>query len=121
MIQKLAHAVGFEYQYVAADDQYAHSAVIFLLTPEGVISRYLYGIEFKPSNLKIGLLEASSGKIGTVMDRFLLYCFQYDPSSRGYSLTIFKIMQAAGLVTVLFLLGAVGFLVARRRKEEHNI
>jgi len=80
-VKKLAEAIGFSYYYDEKQDIFAHPAVVTLLTPEGVISRYLYGVEFKPNDLRLGLLEASRGKIGTTMERILLYCYQYDPDA----------------------------------------
>jgi protein SCO1/2 len=118
MIEKLSHIVGFKYRYDKVEDQYAHAAVIFLLTPEGVLSRYLYGVEFKPSDLKIGLLEASHGKIGTIADRILLYCFHYDPSLRSYSFAIFRLVQAGCVLTILSLGYFIGFYVLRKKKEQ---
>jgi protein SCO1/2 len=115
-IQKLAGQVGFGYQWDPKEKQYAHSAVIFMLTPEGKISRYLYGIEFSNKDLRLGLLEASNGKIGTVVDRFLLFCYRYDPQTRKYSVYLTRLMQA-GCGSTLVIFG--GFLVvfwSRQRK-----
>lgn len=104
-IKALAHQVGFKYKYDPKIEQYAHAALLMFLTPEGKISRYLYGIDFTHNDLKLALLEASEGTIGTVMEQILLYCFHYDPDSQSYSFTIFFMMQLAGLLTLLILGG----------------
>ncbi len=106
-IRRLASSVGFEYYYVPDNDEYAHPAVIMLLTEEGRISRYLYGIEFNPRDLKLGLLEASMGNIGSTIDRLILYCFHYDPDSKGYVLFATNVMKLGGAVT----LGLLGFFL----------
>lgn len=113
-VQKLAEEVGFHYQYDPSEKQYAHSAVIYALTPEGKISRYLYGIEFPQKSLKLALLEASSGKIGSVVDRILLFCYRYDPQSRKYSVYLTKLMQA-GCGGTMIVFG--GYLIAFWRRQ----
>ena len=102
-IKQLAAQVGYGYKYDKKIKQYAHAAVLILLTPSGKISRYLYGLDFKHNDLKLGLLEASQGKTGTVMEQLLLFCFQYDPDAQGYSFTIIKIMKYFGMLTLLIL------------------
>lgn len=101
-IRKLADAVGYSYKWIEQDKQYAHSAAIYVLTPDARISRYLYGIEFKPKDLKLAMLEASSGKIGTVIDRLLLFCYHYDPKTGKYSVYITDLMRTgcAGMTVV---------------------
>ncbi|MFZ9594924.1 MAG: SCO family protein [Bdellovibrionia bacterium] len=115
-IKKLAEQVGFGYKYDTREKQYAHSAGIFALTPTGKISRILYGIEFKSTELKLALLEASNGQVGTVIDRFLLFCYRYDPNSRKYSLYLTQVMQAACAVTVI-IFGAYLTLFWRRQRK----
>jgi protein SCO1/2 len=115
-IQKLASEVGFGYRYDNREKQYAHSAAIFALTPDGKISRYLYGVEYPTRDLRLGLLEASSGKIGTVVDRFLLFCYRYDPLTRSYSIYLTKLMQVAcGATTLIF--GSYLFVFWRRQRK----
>ena len=114
-IQTLARQVGFHYRYDEDQKEYAHSAAIFVLTPEGRISRTLYGIQFKPRDLKLALLEAAKGKIGNVVDKFLMFCYHYDPKGRKYALFAVNLMKLAGLITV-FCLGIL-FLVILRRKN----
>jgi protein SCO1/2 len=115
-IKTLASQVGFGYRYDKVDKQYAHGAVLTLLTPEGRVSRYLYGIEFSTKDLKLGLMEASSSKIGTVMDRVIFYCFHYDPSRRGYALYAFRLVQIASAALVLILAAILvpAFLTQRK-------
>ncbi len=97
----LADAVGFGYRYDSSTQQYAHPAVTIILTPEGMVSRYLYGIDHTRQNLKLALLEASEGKYGTTVDRIILYCFQYDPDAKGYVLFASNVMKLGGAMTVL--------------------
>jgi protein SCO1/2 len=115
-IRKLANQVGFGYKYDTQDQQYAHSAAIFVLTPEGKISRYLYGIEFKNTDLRLSLLEASNGKIGTVIDRILLFCYRYDPQTRKYSIYLTKVMQAGCGLTLLVFGSYLALFWRRQRK-----
>lgn len=116
-IQALASAVGFRYAYDAAIDQYAHPAAIMVLTPDGRVSRYLYGIEFAPRDLKLALIEATEGRIGTVVDQVLLFCYHYDPETGKYGLVIMNIIRLAGAATVL-LLGGWIFLSLRRERRQ---
>ena len=102
-IDKLADAVGFKYFYDEDRDEYAHPAVIFMITDEGVISRYLYGIEFERSDMRLALLEASKGELGDTIDRIILYCFHYDPDSEGYVVVAANVMKVGGALTLLVL------------------
>lgn len=123
-ITKLAEQVGYRYKYDKKIKQYAHAAALILLTPKGKISRYLYGIDFKHNDLKLGLLEASEGKTGTVAEQLLLFCFQYDPDAQGYSFTIIKLMKFFGLLT-LIVLGAYLLIFWKRQifkpTQSHSI
>ena len=101
--KKLADALGFKYYYVEERREYAHPAVSFILTKDGVISRYLYGIEYKETDLRFSLLEASKGEIGTTIDKILLYCYHYDPDAGGYVLFAGNLMRIGGVITVLIL------------------
>ena len=105
---KLAEEIGFKYYYDEDLQQYAHAAVVTVLTNEGVISRYLYGIEFQSRDMKLALMEASEGKIGNTFDRILLYCYHYDPESGGYTLLATNIMKLGGIATLLFLTVLIG-------------
>jgi protein SCO1/2 len=106
----LAEAVGFKYYYVDERDEFAHPAAVYLISPEGVISRYLYGVQYTGRDLKLGLLEASEGKIGTTMERIILYCFHYDPAAGSYVLFARNIMKLGGVVTVALLTLFLGSL-----------
>jgi protein SCO1/2 len=98
---QLANEVGFQFRW--AGDQYAHTAAVYVLTPEGKVSRYLYGIDFPEATVRLSLLEASNGKIGSIVDRVVLFCYHYDPQTKKYSPYVMHLMQAGGGVTVLFL------------------
>jgi protein SCO1/2 len=102
-IKQLADAVGFRYAYDPDTKQFAHASAIMLLTPEGKISRYFYGIQFPSRDLRLGLVEASEGKIGTPVDQVLLFCYHYDPATGKYGLLISRVIQAGGALTVLIL------------------
>lgn len=121
--RRLANSVGFKYYYDEKKQQYAHAAGIFILTPDGEISRYLYGIEFKPRDMKLGLLEASEGKIGNTFDRILLYCYHYDPAAGGYVALATNIMKLGGVVSLIVLgsiLGVLWWREKRRRKTRQG-
>lgn len=92
-IAELSSELGYRYKYDARQKQFAHTSAIFLLTPDGKISRYLYGIEFPETNLRLGLLEASSGKIGSIVDRVLLFCCSFDPKANTYTLSAWHVSQ----------------------------
>lgn len=115
-VRKLASQLGFEYKYDEIQKQYAHSAVTFVLTPSGLISRYLYGITYEPKNLKLALLEASRGKIGSVFDRLLMFCYHYEPLARGYSLQAMKVMQLGAMLSMVLMGGYLMVFWTRQRK-----
>ena len=112
-IKRLANAVGFRYAFDSESKQYAHASAIMLLTPEGRISRYFYGITYPSRDLRLGLVDASEGKIGSPVDAILLFCYHYDPSTGKYGLIISRVMQIAGGLTLL-ILGGLIFILARR-------
>ena len=99
----LTKAVGFQYQYDSTTGQFAHTTAIMVLTPEGKISQYYYGIEYAPKDLRLGLVQASQNKIGTVVDQVLLYCYHYDPQTGKYGAVISRILRLSALVTMLAL------------------
>lgn len=105
---KLADEIGFKYFYDAETGEYAHAAAVYVLTEEGIISRYLYGIQFNKTDMKLALLEASEGKIGNTIDRLILYCYRYDPDAGGYVLLASNVMKLGGAVALLLL----AFLIA---------
>jgi protein SCO1/2 len=114
----VADAVGFGYAKDPATGEWAHLAAIMVLTPDGKVSRYLYGVEFPPKDLKLALVEAAGGKVGTSIDRFLLTCYRYDPASRRYQPYIFGIVRAAAVGTLFVLAGLIGGLVWRERRTK---
>ena len=106
-INALTKAVGFQYQYDPRNNQYAHATAIMVLTPEGRISRYFYGVDFPPKDLRMGLVEASSGKIGNPVDQVLLYCYHYDPATGKYGAVVSNILKIGGALTILILGGMI--------------
>ena len=104
-IDSLTKAVGFQYQYDPKTSQYAHATAIMLLTPQGHISRYFYGVDFPPKDLRMGLVEASQGKIGNAVDAVLLYCYHYNPETGKYGAMVANILRLAAAATILFLGG----------------
>ena len=100
-IRQLADAVGFRYAYDPHTKQYAHASAIMVLTPGGRLSRYFYGIEYAPRDLRLGLVEASENKIGSAADQILLYCYHYDPSTGKYSAIVMNIVRLAGALTLV--------------------
>ena len=113
----LAGALGFQYRWVPQEEEYAHAAGMFVLTPEDRISRTLYGIAFTPKDLKLSLMEASEGRLGSPFDRLLLYCFQYDSETHRYALVARNIMKIGGFLTTV-LIGA--FLLIHWRRERRR-
>jgi protein SCO1/2 len=99
-IDRLTGALGFRYAYDAKRDQFAHGAAITVATPAGVISRYFYGIEYAPRDLRLGLVEASADRIGTIADRVLLYCYHYDPATGRYGFVALTLVRIGGILTV---------------------
>lgn len=113
--ETLMRSIGFRYFFDKRNGQYDHDAGIVLLTPEGKVSQYLFGVKFAPETLRLGLVHASHGKIGNLVDHFLLLCCNYDPSTGRYSLVIHRVMQLLGCLTVVLLVGVILYL---RRREK---
>lgn len=113
-INALTKAVGFQYQYDSRLNQFAHATAIMALTPQGRISRYFYGVDFPPKDLRMGLVEASQGKIGNAVDQILLYCYHYNPATGKYGAVIVNILRLAAVATILIL---GGFLLIMLRLE----
>ena len=111
-INALTKAVGFQYQYDARSNQYAHATAIMVLTPQGRISRYFYGVDFPPKDLRMGLVEASQNKIGNAIDAVLLYCYHYDPETGKYGAMVANILRLAAAATIV-LLGGLIFILWR--------
>jgi protein SCO1/2 len=113
-ITALAEAVGFRYAYDPVSDEFAHPAGVIVLTPQGKIARYLYGVDFHPRDLRLALVEAGEDRIGTPVDQFLLRCFHYDPATGRYNLAVLDLMRAGAALTVA---GLAAGLVWLRRHE----
>jgi protein SCO1 len=117
-IKALADALGFRFAYDPSTLQYAHPAVIFAITPDGRISRYLYGSTFSPRDLRLALVEAGAGKTGSIVDRVLLTCYRYDPTSRRYSPYILGFIRLGGALILAFVTGLLVVLwVGERRRR----
>jgi protein SCO1/2 len=116
-IRRLADAVGFRYVYDPKTQQYAHAAGIMLLTPEGKVSRYFYGIEYSPRDLRMGIIDASQGKVGSPVEKVILFCFQYDPTTGKYSLAIIRVVQLGGILTVFILGGYIALKLYQERRS----
>ncbi|WP_165698833.1 SCO family protein [Bremerella volcania] len=115
-IMAVAKATGFQYRYVPERKEYAHNAVLMLCTPDGRISRYIYGVQFDEPTLRLSLVEASEGKIGTTVDQIILTCFMYDETAGRYGPQAFRLMQLGAFTTVACLaIGLIPFWVLRRR------
>ncbi|MDQ7040037.1 MAG: SCO family protein [Rhodothermus sp.] len=118
-IRALTDAVGFSFRWVPEKQQFAHPAALIFLSGDGKISRYLYGLEHDPGDVRKALVEASEGKVGTVLDQVLLYCFQYDPDENSYVANAFNIMRLGGAVTMV-VLGITLFLFWRRERRRQQ-
>jgi protein SCO1/2 len=118
-ITQLTEAVGFNYRWIASQEQYAHAAAIIVLTPDGKVSRYLYGIKYDPKTVRLSLVEASQGKVGSTVDQFLLYCFHYDPTSGAYTVAAMNVMRLGGVLMIVVLGTMIGglFMFERRQKK----
>lgn len=122
-IRALTSAVGFRYQYDEKRGEFAHPAGVVLLTPEGHVSRYLFGIDYSPRDLRLGLVESAQGKIGTLVDQVLLFCFHYDPSMGRYSAIALNSVRVGGVLTLLGLVVFIGGALrreSRRRAARHG-
>ncbi|MEO8216009.1 MAG: SCO family protein [Acidobacteriota bacterium] len=116
-IAKLTDAIGFRYAYDEKVGQFAHGAMIAVLTPEGKIARYFFGIQFPPRDLRFALIEASKHKIGTVTDEILLLCYHYDPATGKYSRVAMNFVRLGGLATVAGLGGFIFIMIRRERRQ----
>jgi len=116
-IDRLTKAAGFRYAWDAETKQYAHPSGVIVLTPDGRLAKYLFGIEYGPRDLRFAIVEASAGKVGTTVDALLLYCYHYDPMTGRYGLVIMRTMRLAGIATVLAILGFIAVMVRRERRQ----
>jgi protein SCO1/2 len=113
-IEGATKAANFRFSFDSKNNLFAHASGVLLLTPDGHISRYFYGIEYPGRDMRLGLVDASAGKIGSPVDRVLLFCYHYDPAAAVYSASILKIIRLVGVLTILCLVG--GILISRRRE-----
>jgi protein SCO1/2 len=122
-IQQLTQSVGFRYQWDPKSKQFAHATALILLTPQGKVSKYFYGIDYSPTDLRLGLVQASDEKIGSFVDPILLFCCEYNPMTGRYDLLISRVLALCAAVTIL-LLGGLVFLLLRfdrnRRRSGNN-
>jgi len=119
--QQLADAVGFQYYYDETQKQYAHPAMLAMITEGGVISRYLYGIQYPERDFRLGLMDASEGKVGSTLDKILLYCYHYDPQSGSYTVLAGNVMRLGGGMTLAALGLLLGGLWVRDRKSRRSV
>jgi len=115
--RRVADAVGFHYALDQATGEWAHMASIFVLTPDGKVSRYLYGIEFPPKDFRLSLVEAAGGRVGTSFDKLLLTCYRYDPASRKYQPFALGLLRLGGAAALVGLAGLIAGLVWRERRK----
>ena len=119
-IHALCEAVGFNATRDEQTGQFAHAAAIMICTPDGRVSRYLYGVEFAPRDLRLALVEASNGQTGTVTDRVLLFCYQYDPTHGKYGVAILNVVRGGGVLTVLVLGTSIAVMLRRERRTRRR-
>jgi protein SCO1/2 len=120
-IDALTNVAGFRYAYDSSIRQYAHASAIIILTPDGRIDRYFYGVQYPARDVRLGLVEASQGKIGTLTDHALLYCYQYDPMTGKYGVVVMNVLRAAGGLTVLLLGLFMVTMFLRERKRSASV
>jgi len=108
--RRLCESVGYRYVYMPDVDEFSHAAVIILLTPDGEISNYMYGIKYPSRQLRLALMEAADGQIGSIFDRIMFYCHIWDPSRNSYVLHAFRVMQISAALTALVLGAGLGWL-----------
>jgi protein SCO1 len=119
-IKAVADVLGYKYVYDARTDQYAHASATFVATPKGHVSRYHFGVSYKPKDVRLSLTEAGQGRIGTVAEKILLFCYHYDPQRNTYGLAVFRIVQVFSALTVLAL-GSFMVMNFRREAREQQL
>ncbi|MFQ5604153.1 MAG: SCO family protein [bacterium] len=117
-IKALTQAAGFKYKYDPETDQYIHASGVMVLTPEGRLSRYFYGVEYSARDLKLALMEASKNKIGSAVDQILLYCYHYDPTTGKYGVAIMRIIRVLGSATVIIIVAFMLIMFRRDRRAK---
>jgi protein SCO1/2 len=116
-IDRLTEAAGFRYAWDQDSQQFAHPSGIIVLTPDGVIARYLFGLEYGPRDLRLALVEASEGRVGSAIDSLMLFCYHYDPTTGRYGLVVMRVLRIAGLSTVLALASFIIIMIRRERRQ----
>ncbi|WP_437184999.1 SCO family protein [Planctomicrobium sp. SH668] len=119
-IDKLCQVIGFRAKWDEKTEQYQHAAGVVVCTPTGIVSRYLYGVEFAPRDLRLAVVESSEGRVGSAADHVLLFCFSYNPDDGTYGRNIRRLLQVSGVLTVILLGGGVGLMLMRERKLIHE-
>lgn len=117
-ITRLAESTGFRYKWIEENGEYAHPAALIFLSDDGTITRYLHGLQYPASNIRLSLLEAAEGRIGTVWDQVVMYCFRFDPSSNSYVLQATNLMKLGGLVTVVGIIFMLSLAWMRERRRQ---
>jgi protein SCO1/2 len=115
-IRRVTEAVGFRYRFDQATNQFAHASAIYVVTPDGKLSHYFYGIEYAPRDLRLGLVEASQNKIGSAVDQLMLYCYHYDPETGKYGAVVLNLIRLGGVITIF----AIVLLLFMLRKRGAN-
>jgi protein SCO1/2 len=118
-VRRVANAAGFTYQWDPQTEQFAHVSGVLVATPEGKLARYFYGVEYSPKELRLALVEAGQGHIGSAIDELLLYCYHYDPESGRYGVMIMNLVRAAAIVTVASMVGFIVMAVRRENNAAH--
>lgn len=119
-IEAVTRAANFRFRFDEKSGLFAHASGVMLLTPDGRISRYFYGVEYPGRDMRLGLVDASAGKIGSPIDHVLLFCYHYDPSTATYSASILKIIRLGGILTILCLVGGIWISRRREARASHN-
>lgn len=119
-VAKLAKAVGWKYRWDPKANQFIHAAGIMIVTPKGKLAQYYYGIEYAPRDLRLGLIEASQDKIGTIVDELILYCCRYDVQTGKYGVVIANVLRLSGAVTILLLGGFLVLMIRREHGSHHE-
>jgi protein SCO1/2 len=118
-IDAITQATGFKYEWDEKSNQFAHGSAIMLATPDGKLSRYFYGIDYAPRDVKLGIMESADSKVGSVADELMLYCFHYDPASGKYGFQILSVLRLTAIATLLGM-GMMGFVFWRRNKSRNS-
>ena len=117
-IKRVTSAAGFFYMWDEKSQQYAHLSGVLVLTPDGRLSRYFYGVEYSPKELRLALVESGEGHVGSIVDELLLYCYHYDPSQGRYGVIVMNLVRVGGVLTVLAMAGFI--LLMRRQERQHR-